>query len=52
MYIFLRDDETITYVPEDGNLGVRSESLGHDLRSSELVPSDEDIDVRTVLGEV
>lgn len=52
LHIFLRDDETITYVPEDGNLGVRSESLGHDLGSSELVPSDEDVDVRTVLGEV
>lgn len=41
-----------TYVPKDGNLGVRSESLSHNLGSSELVSSDEDVDVRTVLGEV
>lgn len=34
------------------DLGVIHETLGHDLGSSEFSPPDENVDVRSVLGEV
>lgn len=39
-------------VPEDSDLGVRDETLGHDLGSAELVTADEDVDVGGVLCQV
>ena len=34
------------------DLGVVHETLGHDLRSSEFTPPDENVDMRSVLCEV
>lgn len=42
----------MTDVPHDGDLGVRKESLRHDLGRAQLGLSDEDVDVRGVLREV
>jgi hypothetical protein len=41
-----------THVPEDGDLGVVDQTLGHDLGGAELVATNENVDVRSVLGEI
>lgn len=41
-----------THVPEDSDLGVRGQPLGHDFGRAELVTADKNVDVGTVFGQV
>lgn len=39
-------------VPEDGDLGVIRQTFLHDLRGAQFTPTDEDVDVGTILCEI